>query len=929
MTPSLRLASAALLLAGAAFQPARATPERARAAQARGDLRAAQIEWRNAVRAAPNDAALRLALGEASLDVGDGDTAEKEARAALERGGDRVAATSLLMRGLMAQSRARDLLREFREPDDTVDPRLAAQIQAGRSTAHLAQGDAAAAERAAEAAIRLAPSLVEAQLAASTVAAARGDRRAAEEAVDRALAAEPDSVHARLRKAAFLFERNEAPAAVAMLNGVLAARPGLAMARVQRAEAFLRMNDDAAARRDVEAALRSLPGYLPAAYTLAAIQVRAQDWRGADETLTRIGGAITAVPDGLLLLAATKRALGQQAQALDAAQRYVARRPEDPRGARLLASFEMEARRPREAAAILENMLSRAAQPDLDALLMLGQARMEAGRPREAAEALARAVEQRPDDAELLSRLAAARFAAGDLAGMGEAARRAVEVQPNGPAARLMLAAAALTRGASAEVEAELSRLAPEARRVELARLLAAGAMVAARRWDEAAEAYRAILADLPENVPARLGLSRTLALQGQAEEAERLLAEVLARDPANAEAAGRLASGAAPGSPRAAQSLTALEAANRQSPGQPMLALVTANALLRSGQAARAVEVLGHDELREQARSLPVLLTMAEARAAAGQFAEAEAAARAALAEAPDSSAARRVLSALLARRDDLRGAEAVIEEGLRQRPGDAALQSAAVGLARRVGGVEAALAAIERVQRRGGAMPAAASLRGDLMLAERRPQDAAQAYEAAFNAAPSSLLAQRGAAAWLAIGRNEQAAQLLRNWVQREPNDVAALNTLSRIEIAAGQDDAALARLRTVLRLSPTDATALNNAAWLIQKRGNAEALAEARPLAERALFLAPTAEAADTLGWIMLRQGDAAGAVPLLRQAVTAAGAQPDPGMVVRLAQALRDSGNATEARRVLEPILARQDRFPERAEAERLMGRLRGG
>ncbi|MCS6855809.1 MAG: hypothetical protein NZ523_13800, partial [Elioraea sp.] len=77
----LRLAVLALGTALLAA-PASANPERARAAEARGDLRAAQIEWRNAVRANPNDPQLRAALARISLALGDGDTAEKEARAA-------------------------------------------------------------------------------------------------------------------------------------------------------------------------------------------------------------------------------------------------------------------------------------------------------------------------------------------------------------------------------------------------------------------------------------------------------------------------------------------------------------------------------------------------------------------------------------------------------------------------------------------------------------------------------------------------------------------------------------------------------------------------------------------------------------------------------------------------------------------------------
>ncbi|MBY0338164.1 MAG: hypothetical protein K2X11_16235, partial [Acetobacteraceae bacterium] len=136
----------------AAAPPAFASPERARAAQARGDLRAAQIEWRNAVRTDPASGASRLALAESSLDLGDGDTAEKEARAALERGADRAAATSVLLRAMLLLNRPREILREFAEPDASAEGALAGQVMAGRSLAQLALGDAGAARRSAEAA---------------------------------------------------------------------------------------------------------------------------------------------------------------------------------------------------------------------------------------------------------------------------------------------------------------------------------------------------------------------------------------------------------------------------------------------------------------------------------------------------------------------------------------------------------------------------------------------------------------------------------------------------------------------------------------------------------------------------------------------------------------------------------------------------------
>ncbi|MBY0338180.1 MAG: tetratricopeptide repeat protein, partial [Acetobacteraceae bacterium] len=177
-----------------------------------------------------------------------------------------------------------------------------------------------------------------------------------------------------------------------------------------------------------------------------------------------------------------------------------------------------------------------------------------------------------------------------------------------------------------------------------------------------------------------------------------------------------------------------------------------------------------------------------------------------------------------------------------------------------------------------------------------------------------------------WLAAGRPTGAASALEAWLARQPRDPAVLSTLAQIDLQAGRDEVARRRLLDVVQQQPGNAAALNNLAWLVQKAGTPAALAEARPLAERALFLAPTAEAADTLGWILARQGERDRGVALLRQA---AATRPEPGMAFRLAWALGEAGHRAEARGVLEPLLAAGAAFPERQEAERLLARLRGG
>jgi cellulose synthase operon protein C len=123
------------------------------------------------------------------------------------------------------------------------------------------------------------------------------------------------------------------------------------------------------------------------------------------------------------------------------------------------------------------------------------------------------------------------------------------------------------------------------------------------------------------------------------------------------------------------------------------------------------------------------------------------------------------------------------------------------------------------------------------------------------------------------------------------------------------------------------PQDAVALNNLAWLLGRHGGAEAT-KAQTLAERAYFLSPNNDTADTLGWILARNGQAARAVPLLRRAAAVPGdQQPDPAAAFRLAYALDASGDKAEALKVLSPALADNRAFPERAEASRLLAALR--
>lgn len=938
----LSLALAAALLPAAGFSlvslPAHAQSamDKARAAQARGDLRAAQIEFRNAARNDPNSAAIRAALAQASLDVGDTDTAEKEARAAIEKGYDRAAGTSLLVRAYLGRNRAPDLLRDFPVPDASTPAPVAAQIMAGRAQALMSLDRRDDARAAVAEAVRLNPNAAEPHMAASRLALIENDRAAAVAATERALAADPNNIQALMSKGTLLYEQGQFQPAVDAFGKVISQMPGSVLARTRRAEAYLRLDNAAAATADVDAALRVANNYPAALYIRALLQARVQDWKGADETLQRLGAATQNFADGYLVLAYVKNALGQKEQAEDAARRHVARRPDDPRGAKLLASLELAANRPDAAAGTLDRLASRNAA-DIEALEMLARAHAAAGRPREAAAALERAATMAPDNAGIQARLAIARLTIGNTEGAAEAANAVLRLDPAQQGMHQVLAAAALARGDLDGTERELALVPAAQRDSELAGIIEATVRLIRVDLPGARAAFEAILKAHPESTRARLGLARVAAMQGQGDEAEKLFGEVLAREPFNGEALSRLVGAAQSNTPRAPAARAVLERAQAANPGEPNLAIALAGVMLNAKEFDKAIAVLDAEALRPRRRGTPVLILLAEAYAAQEKWDEAMAAARTALAEEPENVLARQQLAAITARKGDPRGAEALLQVGLNAQPASLPLQQALVQLVRQDRGLDAALAMADRVLATPQTRPASLFLKGDLLMSAGKHEEAAAAFAASYQQAPSRELAMRQVAAWQLAGKTDEAAKALDAWVVREPSDLPAAANLAQLEIALGRTAQAEARLKPIVAAQPADAVSLNNLAWLMQLRADPATdagkatLAEARRIAERAYYLQPSPETSDTLGWVLARQGEAQAALPLLRAAAAATVAQrrADPSMFYRLAFALRASGQRDEAIRLLEPVVAADVRFPEREAAAQMLQELKAG
>ncbi|MDQ5848013.1 MAG: tetratricopeptide repeat protein, partial [Pseudomonadota bacterium] len=230
-------------------------------------------------------------------------------------------------------------------------------------------------------------------------------------------------------------------------------------------------------------------------------------------------------------------------------------------------------------------------------------------------------------------------------------------------------------------------------------------------------------------------------------------------------------------------------------------------------------------------------------------------------------------------------------------------------------------AIAEARRLQRERPKAGIGFALEAELLAAQKKFAEALPPMREAISRQPSPGLASRQYALLGAAGRSSDANAFADRWIKEHPKDAGFLSLVGQQRQAAKDSAGATTAYRAALEIEPDNVIVLNNLAWLLNEQGRPEA----RDLAERAYRLAPlNASVVDTLGAVVLKQGDTARGVALLRQATNLA--PQDPRMRMNLARALARSGDKAGARRELEHVVNRDPRAPVKAEAERLLREL---
>jgi tetratricopeptide (TPR) repeat protein len=489
-------------------------------------------------------------------------------------------------------------------------------------------------------------------------------------------------------------------------------------------------------------------------------------------------------------------------------------------------------------------------------------------------------------------------------------------------------------------------------------KLLLANYYLATNRRDAA----RAILeeaARMPDGVvPATVRLSSLALSSGDVQRASDLVDQVLKHAPSSADALVTRAQ-IELARDQLDAALATVRTAAQFNPRSERIQIALGRIQTRRFEHAEAAAAF-HEALRLNPRSAEAEAELGRLSLMNGQLEDAERLLRNALVKSPGLADAHLLLARVLLQRGAAGEAEPTLRLLAREFPDSPVVQVELGQLEIRKANLAAARDAFARALARNPAQVEAVSGLVQVDLIEKRGETAVARVDDAIKANPGNarLLVLAGQTR-LALGDSRGAEALLRDAIavdpknldgynllaglylqeqrlgearreferlgERQPRSVAVHTAIGIILQMEQQRPAAKAKYQQILQIDPAAAVAANNLAWMIvEDGGNLDVALQYAQTAKAHLH--DRAEVNDTLGWIYVKKGLNALAVPALLQSV-----EKDPGngsFHYHLGVAYAGVPDPARARAALNRALALRLSPDEAADARRVLSSLEG-
>jgi cellulose synthase operon protein C len=804
---------AAFVAAGMIFaQPAIAATEAATAKSANqylaaGNLRAAEIELRNAVRQSPQDPVLRAKLARVYLELGDPVSAEREARAARERNGAEADYLPVLIDALLRQGKFADLS-DLVKPDNRP-PALESKVRTALGAAAAALHNTGKATTLLQDAIRLDPSSIPPKIALARLLAASNPTEA-NKLLDQVLAANPRSVEALQVKGELARAQGDLKAAMSHFDAALKIDPKSLPVRLSRASLNIAEAKYKDADADLTPILKTSPNDFMANYLRGLERARQQQYAAADQILDRISPVFPRFVAGFYLQGATKFALGQYAEAESILDKYLAQVPNNTKAARLAAVAALRQSAPGRAVGYLAPIVAKGSA-DVPTLTLLGNAYMADQKPDLALQQYQKAAALEPANPSIKTQMAISEISAGQSSqGLSEL-ERVFDTPAGATVAGPTLVLTQLRVGQADKAASVAAALVQRDPNNALYQSLL-GMVKTAQHDNGAAEtAFKTALARQPGFAPAIRDLAQLYLATGRPAEARKLYADELTKQPNNESALLGIAN-IATAQRKWPEAIDYLNRARTAAPADdtaPDLALVRVYELQQDWSNAEAVASALSARFPSD---VAVLDAQARAQLGAGDTNGAISSYKRAHALAPNSLPILSRYLTLLNSAKYYRQAHDVLQDAIQSDPKNASLKIDLVRVTAELDGVDAAVSLAN-----GYAEADPTSNAYDLA--------AAQLYENSGRYSEATALLEKAAAArpaddaltialaqlYIRTGHFTKAAAPLTRRLAAAPKDVAVSAVLGPLYLATGRTADATKVYDDLLAGSPSNVTGL----------------------------------------------------------------------------------------------------------------------
>jgi putative PEP-CTERM system TPR-repeat lipoprotein len=882
--------------------------------QQKGDNKAALIQLKNAASKNPEDAEVRLQLAVLYNQMGDAVSAEKEARKAISLGADGTRATPELAQALMRQGQAQKAIDE----SAAIAAKAGPQLTAIRGDAFLSLNQLDKAKEAYQQALAAKPGNPDALLGMARLAMIGKDPAAAAALTAQAIAANPKDPAVYVFKASLLRAEGKNAEATAAFGQAIALKPDHVSALVERASLYVGAQKFDAAKADLDAAKKTAPNSPSVMYTQALLDYTQGNFAAANEPLQKLLAAAPEHMPTLLLAGVTELNLGSLQQSEQHLKKYVEKFPDNAHARKLLAQAQLKSATPADASATLAPLLKDGAT-DPQLLALAGEAAMQTRDFAKAAQYFEKSAALSPNTSMLHTSLGLARLGMGERDKAITELERATTLDPKSEQAGAALVRTELglkhvdkALAAAKSLTAAKPDSAP-VRNLEGDVYLAKGDRAAARAsFEKGAALDPALFASV-------MSLAQMDMDDKKPDAAKQRLTAFLEKDKKNSSAMAALAAIAVT-QKHPEEATVWLEKASADNPDAIAPATQLANHYLRSKQPAKALTVVRKLQTANPANA-DLLDLLGQAQLANNDAAGALETYSKLVNVVPKSAAAQFRLASAHMRLKNPTAAADDLQKALALDPNFTQAKLAQVDLAMAKGNPDQAMVLVRQIQKAHDKSPAGYLLEGDIQMAQKKAELAIRPYEQAYAIAQTPQLLIKLAGAMKAAGKGKEADARLALWQKDHPADTLVASSIAQSSLATRQYKLAITQFEAISKQDPANAAVLNNLAWAYQQEKDARAL----PTAERALQLAGDNPAVlDTLGWILIEQGNTTRGIPLLQKAVSAAPSSAD--IRYHLALGLNKSGDKVNARKELEKSLAGGNNFLQADEARALLKQL---